>query len=298
MLKIEFDPSNKPLAAAIGAALSQYAGGVELTPGEVKTTATVAETVEESITEEYDEYKIFVGHHAPDSDITAGASSLRRAIGLYEHKAMERDVDPLSFDEIAGALEIAGLCYFTDAKTIFENIMHVTTDVPVNNPKTKVDPPPKKNTDARLDPKGVQFDPDYCSKAAKPFYASGPRKDQWKKRQGIDDGEFDTWYAMQLAGQPVKEDDGQIDTSEAFSSGGTDTIEPPPAGDKDFGGDAGEFMGWVSEQQAAGNLSQPQIDKAYEDNAVQIPDLFNPAKAPDVIKKVYGALSKLVAAGA
>ena len=46
-----------------------------------------------------------------------------------------------------------------------------------------------------LDEHGVAFDATYCAKSKdKPFYATGPRTGQWKKKRKLDQDEYDIWY--------------------------------------------------------------------------------------------------------
>lgn len=49
------------------------------------------------------------------------------------------------------------------------------------------------------DEKGVMFIPAICATAAKPFYASGPYKGQWKKGTKVDQAEYDRVYGAALA---------------------------------------------------------------------------------------------------
>ena len=49
------------------------------------------------------------------------------------------------------------------------------------------------------DEKGVIFIPAICANAAKPLYASGPYKGQWKKGTKVEQAEYDRVYAAALA---------------------------------------------------------------------------------------------------
>jgi hypothetical protein len=146
--------------------------------------------------------------------------------------------------------------------------------------------------DKRVDPNGVVFNPDMCGNAAKPFYASGKRNGQWKKRQGVSDDKYDAWYTEQLAGLPdtgTTEDDEVIDTAGAFGaqpSEPVETVVPAPE-------DCGAFMGWLSAKQAAGLITQDDIGEAYVGAGVQIADIFPPTPEEDVkanIAALYGRL--------
>lgn len=142
-----------------------------------------------------------------------------------------------------------------------------------------------------LDEKLVQFNGQFCGKAEKPFYASGKRKGQWKKRQGVDEAEYDGWYASALANvTPAVEEHQGVDTSAEFGGGQQQQKSEP----KTFA-NAGEFMAWVSENQAAKTLTQADVDSAYKIANVAIPDLFNEATAGDAIAAVYTVLANIAA---
>lgn len=128
----------------------------------------------------------------------------------------------------------------------------------------------------KVDEKGVPFNPELCSKAAIPFYGSGKKKGQWKKRQGVDEDAYDEWYAEALLGAGTVEEDTAAPSSDsnvaanAFGNQPVTTNENVPQ-------DAGQLMKWVSEQQAAGNINQQQVTDAY--TALQLPfdAVMNPA---------------------
>lgn len=150
---------------------------------------------------------------------------------------------------------------------------------------------------AAVDHNGVPFDANFCGKAAKPFYASGKRAGQWKKRQGVDDATYDTWYAEQLAIVPAATttatEGTAVNTADAFGAGGG-TAETEPAV---IPTDCGAFMGWISELQAAGHLTQDQINAAYPATGISITDLFPPTDEATVaghIAKLHAALTTMM----
>lgn len=116
-------------------------------------------------------------------------------------------------------------------------------------------------TGAELDKNRVPFNPEFCAKAAKPFYASGAMVGQWKKGTKVSQEDYDVWYAEALANieheRPVSNSD--FDTSTAFSTtGGTDPgPSEPPLG-------IGAFIMWTSEMQTAKHLTQADITEAYK----------------------------------
>lgn len=155
---------------------------------------------------------------------------------------------------------------------------------PYDRERTAGEPAPQ--TDARLDQNGVAFDPAYCGEATEPFYASGKRAGQWKKKRGVSEGDYDAWYAGAAAAEP---DAAELNTAAAFSNAPAEPSAPSVPQD------TGQFMGWVSEQQAAGNLTQDRIAAAYQMAGVQVADLFPPADPADVqarIAQIYGILTQ------
>lgn len=142
----------------------------------------------------------------------------------------------------------------------------------------------------RIDPNGVPFDGMFCGQAAKPFYASGKRSGQWKKRQGVDDGDYDRWYAAELAKvAPPESEEPTVDTAGAFAGAAQGAAEPPAPTD------CGAFMGWAAAKQAAGKLTQDDIGAAYMQAEVQVADLFPPNDEVTVAARVAKLHQLLVA---
>lgn len=151
----------------------------------------------------------------------------------------------------------------------------------------------------QVDPHGVTFDPEYCGVSETPFYTSGKRKDQWKKKRNVPDATYDAWYLTQL---PTKEgtqntgtgDDEPVNTAGAFSGqqqqadGASDATPAPQS--------CGEFMGWVSAKQAAELLTQEDIGNAYATADIEVSDLFSPDDA--LVKQRVTALYQILAAKA
>lgn len=132
---------------------------------------------------------------------------------------------------------------------------------------------------SETDEKGVPFNGEFCGKAAIPFYGSGKKKGQWKKRQGVDEDAYDEWYADALLGARIEEEpeeqatEATSDSNVAANVFGSQMATP----DENVPQDAGQLMKWVSEQQAAGNITQQQVTGAY--TALQLPfdAVMNPA---------------------
>lgn len=134
-----------------------------------------------------------------------------------------------------------------------------------------------------VDEKGVSFNGEFCGKAAIPFYGSGKKKGQWKKRQGVDEDAYDEWYAEALLGDKVEEEPKDTAQTETTSDGNiaasmfAASDAQNAAASEDVPQDAGQLMKWVSEQQVAGNITQQQVTDAY--TALQLPfdAVMNPA---------------------
>lgn len=239
MFKLEFDAANKPLAAAIGAALVSY--GKNMTE------------IGDALVETAD------------------------AVAALANEAVEKTAQELKLSESAGIA--------TQQSTSTEDPDAAGTSATAET-----------NADVKRDLKGVAFNADYCGNAAKPFYGSGKKKDQWKKKQGVDEDAYDEWYATELLGaniQTTEEDSQPIDTAAAFSNNtGQETVSDPSQGEAPT--DAGELMAWVSEQQTAGHLTPQDVQNAYTAASVAVQDLFDPSKAEDAVKAVYGELSAQV----
>lgn len=136
-----------------------------------------------------------------------------------------------------------------------------------------------------VDEFGVEFDEEYCGKAKNPFYDSGARKGQWKKRKGVSDTRYNDWHAH------MREDGTETDTAAAFGAKSeSEPAEPIPT-------TCGEFMGWASAKQAAGLLTQDDIGRAYQQAGWVVTDLFPPADDDTVAARV-GILYNILASQA
>lgn len=208
-------------------------------------------------------------------DIAAAIGLALSSLGASDVHAAGEDIGP-AYEEYAGE-ELGG------ASSVAEEI----GKVPGGGDK-------QINADtARVDHNNVVFNEEFCGKAAKPFYASGAREGQWKKRQGVSDKAYDDWYA---AARPADDTNGQdsagdapIDTAGAFGNGSTTTGAAPMVPK-----DCGSFMGWVSAKQAGGLLTQNSIGDAYAQAELQITDLFPPNDSETVAQHIavlYGILS-------
>ena len=75
-----------------------------------------------------------------------------------------------------------------DAATTLEQLNGADEDANGTSTETT---PPAGNDATRVDLHGVPYNATFCSSAEQPYYASGKRKGQWKKRQKVDEGEYD-----------------------------------------------------------------------------------------------------------
>lgn len=152
---------------------------------------------------------------------------------------------------------------------------------------------------SQVDTKGVPFNPEFCGQSEQPFYASGKNSGQWKKRRGVDEAAYDEWYAGELAkitaSTPEKSEDDHepepVNTAGAFVTQQQPVATPAPT-------DMGGFMSWVSEQQAAGKLTQDDVQNAYAQANLKITDLFPPndqATIADGIALLFNILCAVAA---
>jgi len=148
---------------------------------------------------------------------------------------------------------------------------------------------------APRDQHGVAFNVHYCGEAQDPFYSSGKRSGQWKKKRGVSDKDYDDWYAEELAelrGGSTDEEShqpGPVNTAGAFGNGQAQQQNQAAAPQ-----DTGEFMGWVSEKQAGGLITQDDIQQAYNQAGVQVTDLFPPNDPQTIagrIRQLYDLLA-------
>lgn len=175
----------------------------------------------------------------------------------------------------------------TDPKSLFDELSPAGTADDVSGAETSGSP-----ADAQVDHNGVAKDDRFCGTAAEPFYSSGKRSGQWKKRKGVSDADYDGWYASQLEPGAAQKtiDATPVDTSSAFGGQNTQPVaqgEPVPV-------DCGGFMGWVAAKQAAGLLTQDDIGRAYEYHNIVVTDLFPPA-ADSVVATNVGKLHAFLA---
>ena len=210
----------------------------------------------------------------------------------------------LAFDlENKRAVAIFGkamIDYASEQTPDAEEVVGPVSEVSVSSfdtpePVTVTEPPPvvvapsePAETPLIVDDNNVAFDPKFCGKARQPFYTTTKRKGQWKRRQGVDENEYDIWYASQLLPAPqVVEPPVQPQqpaTTEAFSG----QPEPNPVPSVTIPQGAGEMMLWISEQMNAGHLTQGDVDNAYSVTQLTPAQLFS--GDPAAISNLHNAL--------
>lgn len=160
------------------------------------------------------------------------------------------------------------------------------------------DTAPSEVSCSEVDMHGVAKNPAFCANAKDPFYATGKRSGQWKKRQGVDEGAYDAWYANELDALPAAHeqdatpDEPAVDASAAFQPPAAQT----PAQDPGVPTTCGDFMGWAAAQQAAGRFTSVEVGAAYATAGIEVSDLFQGEPA-DIAQRVATLYYILTGAG-
>lgn len=149
---------------------------------------------------------------------------------------------------------------------------------------------PKVETaqDGHVDSNGVPFDAAFCSSGDAPFYTSGSKLGQWKKKRGVDEALYEEWYAGHSAAAPVNQPAETVPTNTAAAFGGQTTESAAPS--VPVFANAGELMAWVSEQQAAQRLTAQQVTASWATAKVGIADVMSPDT-----EKARAAIAAIVA---
>lgn len=245
MIKFEFPADRTDIALAIGQALTQIGQGAVTAAAAVDSFSKVAEDVDAGAVEQH------VADPAPE-DIAAATFANKG--DSEEDMAADLETQEVPNDSTAAQ------CATQGQKAAGA---HAASD------------------GGKVDEKGVAFNGEFCSKAAQPFYGSGKKKGQWKKRQGVDEGAYDDWYADELFSGKI-EDSSQEQANETTSDNNVaantfGNNNQQAAADESAPQDAGQLMKWVSEQQAAGNITQQQVTDAYSQLQLPFDAVMNPA---------------------
>ena len=141
-----------------------------------------------------------------------------------------------------------------------------------------------------LDEHGVPFDAAYCAKSDKPFYATGKRVGQWKKKRGTDQDEYDIWYDENRPPE-LEPEPGKVDTAAAFAGPGATGEAGAVTATTDLPSTPGDLMKWCAEQTAAGAMTTEQVTAAYAACGITVADMFG-ADGPTHVQAVLAVLVK------
>ena len=217
--------------------------------------------------------------------IPYNAMALSRAADMLQH--MAADLTRISTDRVGEAIttwrETAE--EQNNEGDLVDNSSAHSNGVPADAPSVFGTNSPA--TDGRLDHKGVVFDDAYCANAADPFYGTGKNAGQWKKKRGVDDVTYNTWYTSQLGSDSAPDEEEVVDTAAAF--GGGAATQQAPTAPKDAGG----LLTWASEKQTSGSLTVDDIQACYAECGIAIGDLFpptDPAAVAQHVTNLYNAM--------
>lgn len=265
-IKIEFPADRKDIALAVGKALTEIGQGAVTAAAAVDSFSKVAEP----------EGPFHWLHH--DSESHGISETWGQLQSLIDSDPLVEHVTEDAYNKVVASW--AASTPTVDEQAVADMGNASSADQSVTH-EQKAEAALAASDGAQVDEKGVPFNPELCGKAAIPFYGSGKKKGQWKKRQGVDEDAYDEWYAEALLGARIEEEPEEQATETTSDSnvaanafGGQ---QQQAAADENVPQDAGQLMKWVSEQQAAGNITQQQVTDAY--TALQLPfdAVMNPA---------------------
>jgi hypothetical protein len=149
-------------------------------------------------------------------------------------------------------------------------------------------------TDGGTDQHGVAFNAEYCAKAKEPFYTSGKRSGQWKKRKGVADEKYDEWYASERFNSQaaeVEQEPAEVFGEQQDAMAAQVFGQAEPQAEAEWApSNTGELLNWVAEQQAAGTLTAQQVQDMYV--TLQLP--FSKMADPANCVKAYNFLKGLI----
>jgi hypothetical protein len=143
--------------------------------------------------------------------------------------------------------------------------------------------------ESRVDDNRVVFDAKYCGEAAVPFYASGKRKGQWKKRKSVDEANYDEWYAGELM-DSICDASQERDEPEPNLEKTTNAFKKEPVVEAVIPENFGELMAWFSNQQTAGNYEAQHLEQAFKALNLSTLDLVQDATG-EKVAQVYEYLA-------
>lgn len=272
-IKIEFPADRKDIALALGQALMAIGNGAQATASNV---AQFAEAVERHMPAHKEAKRVgpfYWVHHESES---YGIADTFEEMNNIMHTDFVEQVDPAEYHRL-----VAEWTGDEGPKNSAQSATETTGSGEASAGAGGASQTGKAGgADAPLDEKGVAFNADFCGKAAVPFYGSGKKKGQWKKRQGVEEEAYDEWYAGELLGAKIVEDDrpsATETTSDSNLAAKAFGNQQAAATGENVPQNAGDLMKWISEQQAAGKVNPQQVTDAYR--ALQLPfdAIMNPA---------------------
>lgn len=252
---ISFNDENKELAKAIGLGLIYYGDPLaQKMVEEISKQTTTAATDDDLGT--LDEWIAKYGEPVDPSDWAKVPDR------LIPSKEVFPGVDE---NAVADAIDTAGK---VDTAAAFAEPAKTVT--PKDDGPEVLDP--GEAGDVQTDELGVPFNAEFCGVSKDPFYATGKRVGQWKKKRGVDIDDYDAWYETAKPA-PAAAEPGQVDTASAFAPPGS---EPAPAGDEALPTTPGDLMKWCAEQTAGGSITTAEVTAAYAACGITVADMFGP----------------------
>lgn len=150
----------------------------------------------------------------------------------------------------------------------------------------------------QYDTKGVPFNRDLCAISKEPFYSSGPRAGQWKKRKGVGEDRYENWYRdaqSQLTTAPNAMAHANSSTAaQVFAKGTgatapTETAAPPPTAGP------GHLFKWLTGLQTSGQITREGVDASWRKAGLTMTDLLPPT-TPAAIEQNLVALYRAIQA--
>lgn len=296
MIKIEIPSDNLALCEAFGAALVSYAKGTKVTArgqGVLPMQGPASDKQKAGINvpgSPVDESHFAQPHHGHTADET-GAHSLteseikdafKEGNMVVSQSDVQNHTSDITANETGANPDLSGGSLFADEDGATA----------------------KPDAGAKVDPKGVKKNPEFCATARDPFYKKGNKyADQWKKGSGVTWANYEAWYAAELLLVPNAAGPGPgtvtetppaqgsgVDTKAAFTTSDPATPEIPV--------DIGGLVKFYSELMAAGRLKQTDIDMAWSQNALGIKDLMTPVSEHQIkinVQRMYTLLSAFAA---
>lgn len=169
--------------------------------------------------------------------------------------------------------------------SVFEEKYEEEEPEPAPAPEPK-ERPRMESSLPKHDAQNVPFDEEFTDGDV---FRSGARKGQWKKRKGVRQADFDSWYnSFFTNSQPTGGAESVIDPAQAFQ---------PKSAQPGLPKNAQELIQWVSEVQVSGKITAQQIQASYSACGISVRDLFpptDPEKIAENVGNLYEYLKSLI----